>query len=517
MYIDSKVLIPFLPLYVLVIAEAIKYIYEKKVNITLLSVISILVLLITFITKKSHNNFFYVDYLITFAFYVDYLITFALIIILILTNKKRTCLIILTVLTTIIGTLTLSSSPNKLVKYTKYYNSSNINQKELSGKIKSDYNHTALFNNNHDNVNSINENINIYSNYIYSSIGNLSYNKFYYDVFENNITYRNRALVTANQNIMYLMFSNTKYFISEETDIVGYKETDRIGNTVLYQNDDVLPFMYVSYKYMSEKDFNTYLFPYTNEILLNKTIIKGEALDDYETRIKTIDLKDFVIADVSENIVINNKVITSNKNNSMVNIELPNELKDKILFISFDIEPQSCEIGDLSIQINNIKNKLTCSEWKYYNGNTTFNYVLSEAFKDSLNITFSKGTFVISNIKAYYISYDDIKDVNKYVTPAVISNKTSGDNYYASVNAIKDGYFVTSIPYDKGFTIKVDGKKVDIETVNTAFIGFKIAKGLHEIEINYTAPGKRIGILFSIIGIVSFILLCFKRKEKSKH
>ena len=32
-----------------------------------------------------------------------------------------------------------------------------------------------------------------------------------------------------------------------------YKEIKRIGNTSLYENTDVLPFMYVSYNYYNKK------------------------------------------------------------------------------------------------------------------------------------------------------------------------------------------------------------------------------------------------------------------------
>jgi uncharacterized membrane protein YfhO len=114
------------------------------------------------------------------------------------------------------------------------------------------------------------------------------------------------------------------------------------------------------------------------------------------------------------------------------------------------------------------------------------------------------------------MSYNDIKDVNKKVTKVNIDSKIKDNKIYASVDAIKDGYFITTIPYDKGFTIKVDDKTVDYEIVNKAFIGFKISKGHHNIEMVYHAPLKRIGTIFSIIGIVLFIILIKNKKEKSK-
>ncbi len=504
MYIDAKVLIPFLPLYVYAVSECLKNIIEEKINKMLFIFVNAIVLIIVYLTKSNYLDIFYKDYVLTLS-------------ILILGMKiknKNIFYIILILFLLFINCKTIPN--NKLVPYDRYYSESNINQKKLSNKIPNDYNHTTLYNNNHDNVNSINENINIYSSYIYSSISNSYYNKFYFDIFNNTMQYRNRALLAANKNIMYLMFSNNKYFISDKTDIVGYSPIASKANTYLYENNDVLPFMYVSYNFMSNRSFDNYKFPYTNEILLNKAIIDKDMIDEYETNIKKATLNNFRVINVDDNISINSNVVEVNKSEGSILIDLDDNLKDKILFISFDLEPQKCSKGDLAIKINDELNTLTCYNWKYYNGNTSFNYVLSESYRDNIELTFIKGKYVISNLSIYYMSYNDIKDVNKKVTKVNIDSKIKDNKIYASVDAIKDGYFITTIPYDKGFTIKVDDKTVDYEIVNKAFIGFKISKGHHNIEMVYHAPLKRIGTIFSIIGIVLFIILIKNKKEKSK-
>ena len=40
----------------------------------------------------------------------------------------------------------------------------------------------------------------------------------------------------------------------------------------------------------------------------------------------------------------------------------------------------------------------------------------------------------------------------------------------------ESGYFVTSFPYKEGYEITVDGKNVQAEKVNCAFIGFLSAR-----------------------------------------
>ena len=68
----------------------------------------------------------------------------------------------------------------------------------------------------------------------------------------------------------------------------------------------------------------------------------------------------------------------------------------------------------------------------------------------------------------------------------------------------KDSYIKTSIPYDKGFEIYIDGKLVDYEIVNKSFLGFKISKGVHNIKIVYTAPLFKEGLVISLFGLLLF-------------
>lgn len=447
----------------------------------------------------------YYDYI----FYIDLMIS---IILLVLFNKNYLRKIVTLVIPVLLVIAMISGSKrDNLFKKSILYHDMNINQEKLSSKISS-YDRTAFLNYNLENINNIYGNNNIYQNYIYSSTNNANYNKFFFDTFENVMQSRNRLIVSANKNIMFLMFMNNKYVIGDDINIVGYNHINSIGNTVLYENNDVLPLMYVTNNYYNISDFNKLSFPYTNEVLL-KYVVNNEKTNDYKSSIFEADISDFNITNMSDDITINDNVINVAKSNSEMNIDLSSRVKGNILFISFNIEPQSCSIGDLSININGNLNKLTCREWKYYNGNTSFNYVISDTSLDGLNVIFNKGTYKIEDLKLYYLDYTDIKDVNKNVTKVDIDS-IKGDKILGHVNVIEDGYLVTSIPYDKGFTIRVDGEVVSYEQVNTAFLGFKISKGNHNIEIEYKSPLRNIGIIVSIIGIILYII--FIRKNDLK-
>lgn len=494
MYIDAKVLIPFLPLYTLVISYMFDKIISKKVDVKKLIIASVSVLFLIYIGNSGYGNYFYLDFIFTLI----------LIVIAIKTNTKYLFKVLTIVLLVIYSCA--GNSKDTLVSRKDINSLENVNQEKLVKKIPKGYNHTTLYNLKLENVNNIYGNMNIYSDYLYSSTGNSNYNLFMFDTFEVPMQSRNRLIISANKDLMYLMFSNNRYFIGDNIDITGYKEIEKIGNTGLYENEDVLPFMYVSYNYYNKNEFNKKSFPYNNEILLNNVVVNEKTNNNFETKIKETFIRQSDIKYMDPSIINNGDSITVKKDNSRMLIDVPENSRNKIIFVSFNLEPQSCKVGDLLININGNSNKLTCKEWKYYNGNTTFNYVISGDTSNKVEVIFSKGIYKIDNLKIYYMDYNDIKDVNKKVTEVNISDKTKGDKIYASVETEKDGYFVTTLPYDKGFIVKVDNKEVDYEKVNTAYLGFKLSKGKHNIIIEYKAPFKTIGLIMSIGGIIIYIL-----------
>lgn len=500
MYIDSKVLIPLLPLYSYSISYMFNTIFNKKIDIKKLFRYSVILLLIVFIGKSSYSNYFYIDYIISFI--IIYFLLYK-------NNYKKTFTVIYLILLTTYSVI--ANKEDKLVKSSVIKDNNEI--KELVKDIDT-IDRIAFLKNYSINVNNIFGNINLYQNYVYSSTSSSLYNKFVFDVFDREMQHRNRLILSPVKNIMFLMFMNNRYLVGENINIHGYKEINKIGNTSLYENTDILPFMYVSSNTYNINNYNKLSFPYNDEVLLNNVITNNGDNKHYNTKIKEVFLRRSDIKYIDTNIKIENNVIYSMKRNSKLIIDVPSDAKGKILFVSFNLSnSQSCSIGDMAISINGNINKKTCNEWKYYNGNDSFTYVISDKDLNSVTVEFLKGEYHIDNLRLYYISYDDIKDINKNITKVNI-DKIDGDNIYTSVNNIEDGYFVTSLPYDKGYTVLVDGKKVETEIVNKYALGFKLDKGNHNIEISYKSPFKNIGIILSIVGIVLFIFNNYKIIKK---
>lgn len=86
-----------------------------------------------------------------------------------------------------------------------------------------------------------------------------------------------------------------------------------------------------------------------------------------------------------------------------------------------------------------------------------------------------------------------------------------------SVNAVQDGLLYLSIPYEKGWSVYVDGEKAETEKVLDAMLGVKVSKGRHEIKLKYTPEGFPLGVAASSVSLVLFAVFALMDKMKKKH
>ena len=69
-----------------------------------------------------------------------------------------------------------------------------------------------------------------------------------------------------------------------------------------------------------------------------------------------------------------------------------------------------------------------------------------------------------------------------------------------------DELLFLSIPYDEGWSFRVDGKPAECEKIAKGFMALRIGKGQHEIEMKYFPPGLKLGILISVLALIIFAL-----------
>lgn len=494
MYIDSKALIPLLPLLILIISELLKNILSKEINIKVIIPIYMIIIIIGLLK----NDLYYLCL-------IDMFLTILIIFIYYKTSKKLLFIIptaIIAIASGLIGSLS-----DTLVDKEKYYQ----NKEEVSELVNYITNNDDSFyrisnQNISDQDYNLVYNLNYYNSTIYSSTSNQLYSEFYFDIMNNNVSHRNRLITSSTKNLLFLLYTNNKYLISNNS-LYGYEllKASEYGRNI-YVNNNTLPLGYARSNIMNINDFEQIPYPYNTEVLLNNIISSSETNSDFVSNIKKtkidFDLLKYQELNAQEK---DNYYLLEIEKETSIEIPLTKEQQNSILFISINI--LESDDKDLLIYINDNLNKLTKEGWKYHNLNYTFNYTISSD-KNNLIVKFSPGTYKISLNDSYLLNPAYLENITNDIDVFEVNKEaTKGDIISGNINVTKDGYFSLNIPYDKGFIIKVDNKEVDYEKINASFIGFPINKGMHDITIEYQAPGKKIGLLLSAFGIVSLIIM----------
>jgi uncharacterized membrane protein YfhO len=74
-----------------------------------------------------------------------------------------------------------------------------------------------------------------------------------------------------------------------------------------------------------------------------------------------------------------------------------------------------------------------------------------------------------------------------------------------------------SIPYDKGWHGRIDGKAVEPMLCNIGFLGFLLEPGTHQVELYYSPPYFFQSLYITIAGILLYLLLVYLRRRNKLH
>ncbi|MBR2801324.1 MAG: YfhO family protein [Erysipelotrichaceae bacterium] len=90
------------------------------------------------------------------------------------------------------------------------------------------------------------------------------------------------------------------------------------------------------------------------------------------------------------------------------------------------------------------------------------------------------------------------------------------NHLYAEYTAEKKGFMVIAIPYDRGWTLKVDGQPTEFYNVNGGFIGLPVQEGHHTLTMEFVPYGFQAGAALSVLGMITTAAYLFiSRKSKT--
>jgi uncharacterized membrane protein YfhO len=106
---------------------------------------------------------------------------------------------------------------------------------------------------------------------------------------------------------------------------------------------------------------------------------------------------------------------------------------------------------------------------------------------------------------------------DRYFDPVMALQETglrieefSSDHISGDISPTKAGILVFSIPYSRGWSLKLDGKETPMIRANFGMLATPVQAGAHTVELDFRLPGRREGLLLGTLGLV---LLALRRRK----
>lgn len=296
------------------------------------------------------------------------------------------------------------------------------------------------------------------------------------------------------RNYSYQLLS-VKYFVTRDNNHIapyGFDYFKKIGNESIYRNRYYFALGFYTDKTFNEADFRNLSYLNQDRLMMD-TIITTESRShepEYFNELETIYA--WVKPDrirVPGNGGDNNIIVESFDIPSITLSAFGNRsvLRDHLLFRSYT--------------------------WQYnYTGLTIRDSDKVDAVDIDFNNQYDSPTLVNVYRETDLTKYDDwFKRINNQGFTDV---RLTSDRIKANILINKENAWVfTSVPYDSGWTLRVDGQNRTFDKVNLGFIGFRLEPGNHQIELAFTPVFLKEGGIVSLISLSILIFLTYRTKQ----
>ncbi len=311
------------------------------------------------------------------------------------------------------------------------------------------------------------------------------------------------STVTANSLL------DVKYILSKENDGELYNSYyNLLGSTYginVYENPYYLPLGFMVNKDITNLNIEDEKNPFKIQDDILDSMIKNNNENNYYKK----DDYGIKLTNLTVEYIEGTKEYTKkNKDNpAYIEVTMENQSSDPLyVFI------ETNKIYEAQIYLNN--KKITYFSNKNYKviplGKRDIGEKLNfkiELKKDKFNI--KNQYFYYLNIKNYEKDYKDMSK-NKYDI-----NYFSNTDIKGIVNSSDSkNVLYTSIPYDEGWTVTIDGKEVPKIKLLDSLIGVNVPNGVHEVEFKFVPEGLYLGSMISIVALGLIIIGCIYKKKR---
>lgn len=193
-----------------------------------------------------------------------------------------------------------------------------------------------------------------------------------------------------------------------------------------------------------------------------------------------------------------------------VTVEVTAEKDGEMFLYVYSMNSDGCIVSSPAVSVTmNLDNPylLDCG---YMKAGETFTAELQlPNTKDSAEIEFYAATL---NDDKFREGYQAILDAGVLEYTAFEDSRFEG-----TIDVAQDCMLFTSIPYDEGWTVKIDGVEVEKNEycrVDNALLALPVSAGRHTVEFKYFPQGLKTGLCVTLLSAMLLILLVVMKRGK---
>ena len=322
----------------------------------------------------------------------------------------------------------------------------------------------------------------------------------------------NSYIYSANTPIYNSMFS-IKYFMGNTDlgeDFYTYKYT--VGDISVYENNYYLPVAFCADKKLAYWDVST-----SDPFLTQTSFVSsayGDIIEDVFTPIETdsAEYSNISYYEGDKPYVGQNTFFRENSQQfAYINAKFYIEEAQNVYFYFYSTNVDCVVISYDDFSINPNTSEKHILDIGYVPADTLINVYIP--FDED------RGDSGYYYLNAYGFNAESFEQAyNKFNAGGLNITEHSDTYIKGTVTAEEDCLLYTSIPYDKGWTVKVDGQEVETFALQDALLYINLSAGEHTIEFSFFPQGFKIGLLASFAGIlllVAMLLVCMLLKKKA--
>ncbi|MFC2130783.1 YfhO family protein, partial [Bacteroidota bacterium] len=221
----------------------------------------------------------------------------------------------------------------------------------------------------------------------------------------------------------------------------------------------------------------------------------------------------------SDNFPRSLNILASNKSSVSIPVAVDSVMRKINCWFKFNIDAEKS--GNLVIIFKTAKGLIRGISSKFKAGSNNKNiYLILPSYTEKVILLFPghNGKLKIEDMKIFENDIESYtNDINQLKESSLQLSYFSDDYFTGNIQTDKIKFLLFSIPYDKGWHLKVDAKDTKLVKAQNGLCGTILQPGKHSVEMKFIPPYLYVGVSISTLSLLILICLSLLNMRNQKR